>query len=143
MEDMGVISTDSKKITLYYNSESSIGKQCYAYVQSSDKEVLGIDISKTNVSGTQWGELAGNLNIDVKELIDVEHPDFKKEYGDDKVDLEPHHWMKILEKKPELVQYPILVFGEKYYQLKSGAEFKKYLEANSKGITNEKYLSGE
>ncbi|WP_252732533.1 MULTISPECIES: arsenate reductase family protein [Cellulophaga] len=137
MDDMGVISTDNKKITLYYNSESSIGKQCYAYVQSSDKKVLGVDVSKTNVSGTQWGELASNLNIPVKDLLDVDHPDFKNEYGEDFIDMEPHHWMKILEKNPRLIQFPILVFGEKYYQLKSGAEFKKYLEADSKGITNE------
>lgn len=131
---MGVISTDDKKITLYYNSENSIGQQCYAYVQSSDKKVLGIDVSKTNVSGTQWAELAENLNIPVKDLINVEHADFIKQYGDDKVDLEPHDWMKILEKSPKLIQYPVLIFGENYYQLKSGADFKKYLEGDSAGV---------
>ncbi|WP_148229665.1 arsenate reductase family protein [Cellulophaga algicola] len=134
MEDMGVISTDKNKITLFYNSESSIGKQCYGYVQASDKEVLGVDISKTNITGTQWAELAEKLGIPVKELIDVKHADFVKLYGDKDIVMEDHDWMKILDKNPTLVQFPVLVFGENYYQLTSGADFKKYLEANSAGI---------
>ncbi|WP_254073622.1 arsenate reductase family protein [Cellulophaga sp. HaHaR_3_176] len=134
MDDMGVISTDNKKITLYYNSENSIGQQCYAYVQSSDKKVLGIDVSKTNVSGTQWAELAGNLNIPVKDLINVDHADFVKQYGDKKIDLEAHDWMKILEKSPKLIQYPVLIIGENYHQLKSGSDFKKFLDGDSAGL---------
>ncbi|MCR1023433.1 hypothetical protein NQT66_01345 [Cellulophaga baltica] len=134
MEDMGVISTNKNKITLFYNSENSIGKQCYGYVQASDKEVLGIDISKTNITGTQWAELAEKLEIPVKQLIDTEHPDFVELYGDKAIDMEAHDWIKILDKNPKLVQFPVLVFGENYYQLTSGADFKKYLEANSAGI---------
>lgn len=134
MDDMGVISTDKNKLSLYYNSESSIGKQCYAYVQSSDKKVLGIDITKTTVTPTQWTELADGLNIKVKDLLDTSHPDFKQKYGEDAIAMEPNDWLKILEKNPQLVQFPVLIFGEKYYQLKSGAEFKKYLEADSANI---------
>ncbi|WP_231555197.1 arsenate reductase family protein [Cellulophaga sp. Hel_I_12] len=134
MDDMGVISTDKNKLSLYYNSEGSIGKQCYAYVQSSDKKVLGIDITKTTVTPTQWTELADGLNIKVKDLLDTSHPDFKQKYGEDTIAMEPNDWLKILEKNPQLVQFPVLIFGEKYYQLKSGAEFKKYLEADSANI---------
>tara|TARA_R110000868_G_scaffold28633_2_gene107206 strand:- start:63029 stop:63442 length:414 start_codon:yes stop_codon:yes gene_type:complete len=134
MKIMGVISKDNNKITLYYNSKNSIGKQCYAYVQASEKKVLGVDLSKTKVTGTQWSELAENLNIPIKDLIDVNHADFVREYGSDKVDMEPNDWLKILEKKPKLVQFPILIFGTSFYQLKSGADFKKYLGASSAGI---------
>ena len=74
MKDMGVISKNKRKATLYYNSASSIGKQCYGYVQASKKKVLGIDISKTKVTGTQWVELAENLNLKVKDLIGMKNP---------------------------------------------------------------------
>lgn len=134
MEDMGVISTDKNKITLYYNSESSIGKQCYAYVQASDKDILGIDISKTKVTPTQWVELASGLSIEVKELLDTDHPDFIQKYSKDHVSMEANDWLKILEKNPELVQSPVMIFGEEFHQLKSGAAFKKYLEADSANI---------
>lgn len=131
---MGVIATNKNKLSLYYNSESSIGKQCYGYVQASDKKVLGIDILKTKVTPTQWSELADGLAIEVKDLIDTNHPDFMNEYGRDAITMEANDWLKILEKNPRLVQFPVLVFGEKFYQLKSGAEVKKYLEADSADI---------
>lgn len=131
---MGVIATNKNKLSLYYNSESSIGKQCYGYVQASDKKVLGIDITKTTVTPTQWTELADGLKIHVKELLDTNHPDFIQEYGKDAMELETNDWLKILENKPRLVQFPILIFGAEFYQLKSGADFKKYLEPDSADI---------
>jgi arsenate reductase-like glutaredoxin family protein len=91
MDDMGVISTDKNKLSLYYNSESSIGKQCYAYVQSSDKKVLGIDITKTKVTPTQWTELADGLNIPVKDLLDTHHPDFKQKYKKNTITIKPNN----------------------------------------------------
>ncbi|SMC36622.1 arsenate reductase family protein [Cellulophaga tyrosinoxydans] len=125
---MGVISTNKNKITLYYNSENSIGQQCYAYVQSSDKKVLGIDVSKTKVTGTQWSEIAEKVGIPIIDLINVEHPDFINEFGKSKVDLEPQDWLKIIDKNPKLFHYPIVIHGEAFHQLKSGSDFKKYLE---------------
>jgi arsenate reductase-like glutaredoxin family protein len=134
MKDMGVISKNDNQLTLYYNGESSIGKQCYAYVQASDKAVLGVDISKTEVTPTQWTELAEGLNIKVKDLLGTDHPDFRNIYGEDALSLETNDWLKILEKNPELVQFPVLIFGQKFYQLKSGADFKKYMEGDSANI---------
>jgi arsenate reductase-like glutaredoxin family protein len=134
MKDMGVISKNDNQLTLYYNGESSIGKQCYAYVQASDKAVLGVDISKTEVTPTQWTELAEGLNIKVKDLLGIDHPDFRNIYGEDALSLETNDWLKILEKNPELLQFPVLIFGQKFYQLKSGADFKKYMEGDSANI---------
>ena len=131
---MGVIAKSDREITLYYNSESQIGKQGYAYSQSSDKKILGVDISKTKVTGTHWVELADNLGLQVHELIDVDHPDFIKQYGKDYLNMEEHDWLKILQHSPKLVNYPILIMGNTYHQLKSGADLKKYLEPNSAGI---------
>lgn len=134
MKDMGVISRDKNQLSLYYNSESSIGKQCCAYVQASDKKVLRIDISKTRVTPTQWSEIAEGLGVQIETLIDKDHPDFKQKYGANFLEMEANDWLKILEKNPKLVQYPILIFGEEFHQLKTGAAFKKYLEPDSADI---------
>jgi len=131
---MGVISTDKRKISIYYHSGTSIGKQAYAYTHASEKKLLGIDISKTNVTGTQWAELADGLGLKISELIQTDHPDFKQKYGNNTPDMEPHDWLKILEKEPQLLKFPIVIFGEKYIQIKSASDFKKYIEADSAGL---------
>lgn len=128
---MGVIAKDDQKITLYYNSETSLGKQTYAYVTSSDRKILAVDISKTNVTGTQWTEIADNLNKNVSDLIDQEHPDFVKQYGDSPVDMDQHNWLKLLEKHPEVLTYPIAINGNQYLEIKNPSDFSKFLDVEN------------
>ncbi len=125
---MGVISKDDRQIKLYYNSDSSLGKQTLAYIEGSEKKVLAIDISKTNPTSTQWAEIADNLNIRISELVNQEHPDFVKIYGDKKVNLEQHDWLKIIEKNPIVVTRPIIIYENKFIQIKSPSDSAKYLD---------------
>ncbi len=136
---MGVISTNDNEIKLYYHSENSLGKQTYAYIQSTDKKILGIDISQTKVTGTQWIELARHLGISVDELINKEHPDFSQNY-DVNTNLEEEDWLKILDKMPIVLTYPVAIIGQKYVQLKSPADFVKYIEPDSKGLDEKQHV---
>ncbi|MFS4446473.1 arsenate reductase family protein [Maribacter sp. 2307UL18-2] len=131
---MGVIAKDDRKITIYYHSGTSIGEQTHAYVNASEKKLLAVDISQTNVTGTQWAELAEGLNKNISDLINQDHPDFEKIFGDDTVKMEEHDWLKILEKEPQLLEFPIVIDGNDYLQLISASEFKKYIEPDSAGI---------
>ncbi len=131
---MGVISTDKRKISIYYHSGTSIGKQVYAYTQASEKKLLGIDIAKTKVTPTQWAELADGLGVQISELIQKDHPDFKTKYGAEIPSMEAHDWLKVLEKEPQLLSFPIVIIGEKFVQLKSASDFKKYIEVDSAGL---------
>lgn len=128
---MGVISTDKNEIKLYYNSDSSIGKQIHAYVLASERKIFAIDISKTKVTGTQWAELAKGLNFSISDLINRDHPNFTKNY-DKNIDLEEHDWLKIIENNPAVLTAPIAIIGELYVQLHSPSEFIKYIEPDSK-----------
>src|SRR5690606_9845435 len=128
---MGVISKDDKKITLYYHSGTSLGKQTLGYVEASKRKLLPVDISKTKVTGTQWAEIADNLNLEVSDLIDKEHPDFVKNYGSGPIDLDQHDWMKVLEKNPEVLTYPVVINGNEYLQIKNPSDFTKYLGVES------------
>lgn len=136
---MGVISTDNNEIKLYYHSETSLGKQTLAYVETTEKKLLAIDISKTKVTGTQWKELASKLGVRVDELINKQHPDFAQNY-DENADLSEEDWLKVLDKMPIVLTYPIAIIGNNYVQLKGPADFVKFIEPDSKGIDNVEHL---
>ena len=140
---MGVIAKDDNQIRLYYNSETSLGKQTFAYVESSEKEILGIDISSTNVTGTQWAELADNLNVPVSELVDQDHPDFVQAYGEEKVKLDENDWFNVLEKTPSVLSCAIAVKGNKTVPIKSPSDFVKYIEDDSAGLEETPKLGDE
>lgn len=125
---MGVISENNRKITLYYNAKATIGKQTFAYVSVSKKEILAIDISKTKVTGTQWLQLAEKLNVTMADLVETAHPDFVKHYGSEAVDFNDEDWIKIIQQHPEVVQYPIVINGETYVQIKNPSDFVKFIE---------------
>lgn len=129
---MGMISTHKDEIKLYYSSENAIGKQTYAYVSSSHKKVLGIDISKTKVPGSHWAEIAAGLNIEIQKLINREHPDFIKHYGDKKIDLDQHDWLRILENHPETLAAPIAIIGAEFIAIHSPSDIVKYLDPKAK-----------
>ena len=135
---MGSIAKDEKQITLYYNSESSLGKQINAYVSSAEKEVLAIDISKTKVTAKQWAEIADGLKQKISELVDEKHPDFKATYGDETIDLEEKDWLRLLEKNPKVLKNAIAINGNQYLNMDSAASFKKYYEADSAGLNENK-----
>lgn len=125
---MGVIATNNREINLYYNAETNKGMQTLAYLESSEKKVLGIDLSKTKVTGTQWTELAERLGKPIKELINTEHPDFKNDYGKTHKLQSNEDWLKVLEHNPKVVTQPILVHGDRAIQIDTPSEVLVFLE---------------
>jgi len=131
---MGVIAKDDNQITLFYNAETSLGKQTLGYVESSEREIRTVDISQDKVTGTQWTELADGVDIPISELIDQHHPHFKEAYGSKKVDLDQHDWLRVLEKSPSVLAYPIVIQGKRFLAIKSPSDFVKFIEDDSAGI---------
>lgn len=131
---MGVIAKDDNQITLFYNSENSIGKQTLGYVESSERDIRTVDVSKDKVTGTQWAELADGVEIPIHELIDQDHPEFKKAYGTEKVDLDEHDWLRVLEKSPAVLAYPLVIQGKQFLAIKNPSDFAKFIESDSAGI---------
>lgn len=139
LKQMGMISTDKNMIKLYYSSTSSIGEQTYSYLNASFKDILAIDVTKTNVTGSQWKDIAEHLNVTIGNLIDKNHPEYTKVY-DDTTHFDEHDWIKILDKSPEILVYPIVIIGEKFIQIKNPSDIEKKLEPNSKGIDEKKHI---
>jgi len=126
-------------IKLYYSSESRIGKQAVGYVNASYKDVLAVDIMKSNVTGTQWKDMAEHLNLTIGELIDKEHPKFQENYDHD-ANLSEDGWIKILDEKPEVFTNAIAIIGNDYILVENPSDIEKYLDPNSKGINERKYI---
>lgn len=127
---MGVIATDSNKITFYYNSNSNVDKQILAYVQDSLKKILTIDVSKTKVSDTQWAEIATKLNLTLADLVNKNHPDFTKNYNSDTV-LSEDDWIKVIQNNPDVIANAILVIEDKFYKIETPSQVRQLLGTNS------------
>ncbi|WP_372752539.1 arsenate reductase family protein [Mariniflexile sp.] len=127
-----MIATKDNQIKLYYSSETSIGKQTYAYVVSSEKKVLAIDVSKTKVPGSHWVEIADGLDIEINKLINRDHPDFVNQYGNKAIDLDQHDWLRILENHPETLAFPVVIMADKIVAIHSPSDFVKYMDPDSK-----------
>ena len=126
---MGVIATDSNKITFYYNSNSNVDKQTLIYIKDSLKKTLTIDISKTKVTDTQWIEIATKLDIAVAELINKEHPDFTKTYNSDII-LSNQDWIKVIQSNPDVLAYSILIFEDAFYKISSPSQVNQIIGTN-------------
>ena len=127
---MGVIATDSNKITFYFNSNSNVDKQSLAYVQDSLKKILTIDITKTKVSDTQWAEIATKLNLTLADLVNKNHPDFTKNYNSDTV-LSEDDWIKVIQNNPDVIANAILVIEDKFYKIETPSQVRQLLGTNS------------
>jgi len=125
---MGVIATNYREVKLFYNAETNKGMQTLAYLKSSKKKVLDIDLSKTKVTGTQWTELAKLLGKPIKDLINTEHPDFMNKYGKNPDLYDDEDWLKVMENNPKVVTQPILVNGDQAVQIDTPSEVMQFLE---------------
>lgn len=131
---MGVISKHDNKITLYYNSETSLGKRTLPYIKSAEKDLLAIDISKNKVTGTQWTEIAEGLNLKVADLVDKKHEQFISSHGDSPIVMDTNSWIKVLQNQPETLAFSIVINGSSFHAIKSPAEFIKFISPDSAKI---------
>ena len=120
-------------LNLYYSSESNIGKKVHTYLTSTEKKLLAIDVTKTNVTETQWISISKNLGIHIKNLIDTNASDlsFKDK---DIANFTETDWLKILDKTPEVLNFPIVIHNDKYYQIKDAQDALQFIENDSKAI---------
>jgi arsenate reductase-like glutaredoxin family protein len=136
---MGIMAKHDNMNKIYYSSKSSIGKKTLAYLKASYKDLLDIDINKTKVTGTQWKELAENLDIKISDFVDKNPFNFTA-YKDADADLSETDWIKVLNNNPEVLTHPIVILGKDFYQIHNPSEIEKLLKPNSKGIDEKKSI---
>jgi len=107
---MGEIATSKRQITLFYSSKSTRAKKTLAYAKAEGLPVLEVDILKSELTGTQIAELANRLKIEVKDLINQEHPSYKKQF--EHHEFSSRDWIKMIQHNPEILKQPIALRGD-------------------------------
>ena len=107
---MGEIATSERQITLYYSSKSTRAKQTLAYAKAEGLPILQIDILKVPLTGTQIAELAEKLKIEVKDLVNQDHPSYKLHF--DPHEFSSDDWIKMIRHNPEIMKQPIALRGK-------------------------------
>ena len=128
---MSVLAKNHRQLTVYYDSKSELGKKVRAHAESSKLKVLPVDLLQSNLTGTEWAEVAELLGVTVDQLIDQDHPIFKELYGKDHVDLDENDSIKVLEKNPETLVFPIGVRGQRAVQVKQLSDLNPLFDADT------------
>ena len=106
---MGEIATSERQITLFYNPESSRAKQTLAYAKAEGLPIQEVDILKTPLTGTLIAELAGRLGIEIKDLVNQNHPSYASKF--ERSVLSSDDWIKMIKHNPEIMKQPIAIRG--------------------------------
>lgn len=107
---MGEIATSERMITLFYSSASSRAKQTLAYAKAEGLPIEEVDLLKTPLTGTQIAELASRLHLHVRDLVNQDHPAYRKLFGPQ--DLSEEDWITVIRKNPEIMKQPIALRGD-------------------------------
>ncbi|QBA64611.1 arsenate reductase family protein [Muriicola soli] len=107
---MGEIASSDRQITLFYSSESSKGKQTLAYAKAEGIAIREIDILKSKLTGTQISELAARLKLEIKDLVNQDHPSYAKKF--EQHDFSDNDWIKMIRNHPEILRQPIALRGD-------------------------------
>ena len=107
---MGEIATSLRQITLFYSSKSVRAKQTLVYAKAEGLPIREVDILKTKLTGTQIVELANRLNIEVKDFINQDHPEYTRQF--EQHDFSENDWIKMIQHHPEIMKQPIALRGD-------------------------------
>jgi len=107
---MGEIATSKRQITIYYNPESIIAEKTLAFARAEGLAILGIDVLKTPLTGTQLVELSSRLKMEIKDLVDQEDDSYKLKFETN--DFSTDDWIKMIRSNPEIMRQPIALRGD-------------------------------
>jgi len=107
-----ILANSDKEITLIYHSDEHIGRQVLAYTQAENFPIHDIDLAHMTLTPTHWSELASKMGINVRDLVNTEHPNFSQKF-EPLVNLSENDWLTLLVKNPEILKGPILIKGNK------------------------------
>ncbi|MBD0778432.1 hypothetical protein HPE56_11560 [Maribacter sp. ANRC-HE7] len=107
---MGEIATSERQITLYCNSNSSRAKQTLAFAKAEGVPVLVVDMLKTKITGTQIVELSDRLGVEIRDLVNQDHPSYTMKF--EHHDLSSEDWIKMIQNNPGIMKQPIALRGD-------------------------------
>lgn len=119
--------TTDKAITLIYHSEDQTAKEILAYSQMESLPLHEINISNTTLNSVHWIEIAGILGVNIKDLINIEHPNFKQKFPDN-YDFSNEDWLILLENNPEILRAPIVMKGKTAVMMNNSQDMLNFVK---------------
>ena len=106
---MGEIATSERLITIYLQPDSERARKTLAYARTKGLRIQEVDILKTPLTGTQIVELANRLGLEVKNLVNQEHPAYTSKF--EHHELSTEDWIKLIRHNPDIMKQPIALRG--------------------------------
>lgn len=130
-DSMSVLATDDRQLILIYNGETSLGKQTLGYAEAAGDKVQTVDICKTKLGDTVWVSIADGLDMPLKSILDLDHPD-APDVKD--ADMSTDDWLKMLQHNPVLLQQPVAINGKKFMKVTTPSELLKFFDVDTAGL---------
>ncbi|NJX15077.1 arsenate reductase family protein [Tamlana crocina] len=126
---MGVFSDDSREITCVYNSEDYNDAQTLGYLQASKKSLQAIDISKQQLTGTQWVELCSRLGAQLQDIIN------EKEVEGDLSNFDNDDCITILRENPKALNGAIVFTRHKAKQIQNPSTALAFIDSDTGNVS--------
>jgi arsenate reductase len=130
---MPMIATDKNQLTLIYNSNSYLGKQVAGYVQGIQKKIDLIDITEQQLKDSIWIELSAMLDMSFEAIFEVQNKEWYKT-AQDKEAFNDEDWVKLIHSKPQLLERPIAILGNKAKIISRHSEILEFFGVDSAGL---------
>jgi len=112
------------EIKFIYNSNQIKEREALAYAKSMDQHYINeVDLEKEALTERHWAQIARELNIDIKELID-QNNDYYQDALKDK-DFDEQDLLQLIKSHPQIIKTPI-IHSEKFTRfIKSPYDFNE------------------
>ncbi|WGD34529.1 hypothetical protein [Olleya sp. YS] len=127
---MNSISTSNNQIQCFYSSGTPFSDKLEAFLKSTKKDTLAIDITKTMPSDTMWHDIADKLNTSLKDLIaldDIQETDDSTSFSEESL-------VKILAKNPKALKGAIIIENDTIAHITNYTEVLKFYDVDSAGL---------
>ncbi len=116
-----IIKSAKDELVLIYNSDTQVGDSTYKNALDTDLRLKDIDLSKRQITPTQWLEIATALDKHISELVDTERDGYEHLFSEEN-DYDEMGWVQLLEHHPKLLVNPIAMHGQKVKLIYSPSE---------------------
>lgn len=95
------------EIKFIYNSNQIKEREALAYAKSLDQHYINeVDLEKETLTERHWAEIAKELNIEIKELIDQNNDYFQDELKNK--DFDEQDLLQLITSHPQIIKTPII-----------------------------------
>ncbi len=116
-----MIENQPNELTLIYHSDKADDKKARAFIESvTDYSVKTLDLKKESLTETQLAEIAGKMDVKIKDLVDPSYQDrFQSKDLNTLTSVSDSDLLTILTQESILINTPIAIIGKRAYQYAS------------------------